>query len=111
MVRDDAVPDAKTLRSKLYHIYRDPTVSEDLNRKAEAHEALPKLVQDAYTLLNARLGFGRQDQRWMLEVWGQNLTDETYKQVGIDAPIQSGSWNAFLGAPRTYGVTVRFNYF
>ena len=54
VVRDDAVPDAKTLRSKLYHIYRDPSVSEDLNRaKAEPHEALPKLVQDAYTLLGA----------------------------------------------------------
>jgi type III restriction enzyme len=54
VVRDDAVPDAKTLRPKLYHIYRDPSVSEDLNRgKAEPHEALPKLVQDAYTLLGA----------------------------------------------------------
>jgi type III restriction enzyme len=54
VVRDDALPDAKTLRSKLYHIYRDKSVSEDLNRaKAEPHEALPKLVQDAYTLLGA----------------------------------------------------------
>ena len=54
VVRDDAVPDARTLRSRLYHIYRDASVSEDLNRvKAEPHEALPKLVQDAYTLLGA----------------------------------------------------------
>lgn len=54
VVRDDALPDASTLRSKLYHIYRDPSVSEDLNRaKAQPHEALPKLVQDAYTLLGA----------------------------------------------------------
>jgi Type III restriction enzyme, res subunit len=54
VVRDDALPDARTLRSKLYHIYRDPSVSEDLNRaKTEPHEALPKLVQDAYTLLGA----------------------------------------------------------
>lgn len=54
VVRDDALPDTKTLRSKLYHIYRDPSVSEDLNRaKAEPHEPLPKLVQDAYTLLGA----------------------------------------------------------
>ena len=53
VIRDDALPDAKTYRSKLYHIYRDPEVSEDLNRKAEEHEALPKLIQDAYTLLGA----------------------------------------------------------
>jgi type III restriction enzyme len=53
VVRDDALPDASTLRSKLYHIYRDPSVSEDLNRKATSEEALPKLIQDAYTLLGA----------------------------------------------------------
>lgn len=54
VVRDDALPDSKTLQSKLYHIYRDKSVAEDLNRaKAEPHEALPKLVQDAYTLLGA----------------------------------------------------------
>lgn len=53
VVRDDALPDARTLRSKLYHIYRDPSVSEDLNRKAAPEEPLPKLVQDAYTLLAA----------------------------------------------------------
>jgi type III restriction enzyme len=53
VVRDDALPDAQTMRSRLYHIYRDSSVSEDLNRKAEPHEVLPKLVQDAYTLLGA----------------------------------------------------------
>jgi len=70
----------------------------------------PQKAQDSFTLVNARLGFGARDQRWMLEFWGQNLTDETYKQVGIDAPIQAGSWNAFLGAPRLYGVTLRVRY-
>ncbi len=54
VVRDGAVPDAKTLRPKLYHLYRDPEVADDLNRSgALPHEPLPKLVQDAYTLLGA----------------------------------------------------------
>lgn len=54
VVRDDALPNAATLRSKLYHLYREEEVKEDLNRRgAEPHEALPKLVQDAYTLLGA----------------------------------------------------------
>ncbi len=54
VIRDDALPDAKSYRSKLYHLYRDPDVQQDLNRRgAEPHEALPKLVQDAYTLLGA----------------------------------------------------------
>lgn len=70
----------------------------------------PQKEQEGYALVNARIGFGRQDRRWMVEFWGQNLTDETYKQVGIDAPIQTGSWNAYLGAPRTYGMTLRVRY-
>ncbi len=53
VIRDDALPNAQTMRSKLYHIYREPEVAEDLNRRAETHEALPKLIQDAYTLLGA----------------------------------------------------------
>lgn len=54
VVRDDALPDARTLRSKLYHLYRDAEVADDLNRRgAQPFEPLPKLVQDAYTLLGA----------------------------------------------------------
>lgn len=51
VVRDDAVPDAKTYKSKLYHIYNDPSVKDDLNRKAEAEEPLPDLILNAYYLL------------------------------------------------------------
>ncbi len=51
VVRDDAVPDARTYKSRLYHIYNDPEVKDDLNRKAEAHEPLPDLVTNGYYLL------------------------------------------------------------
>ncbi|WP_238346161.1 TonB-dependent receptor [Luteimonas saliphila] len=70
----------------------------------------PQKFQQAYTLVDARLVLGARDRRWSVELWGRNLTDETYSQVGFDAPIQTGSWNAFLGAPRTYGVTLRLMY-
>ncbi len=54
VVRADALPDAATLRPKLYHLYRDESVGPDLNRRgAQPHEALPQLVQQAYTLLGA----------------------------------------------------------
>lgn len=51
VVRDDAVPDASTYKSRLYHIYNDPDVKDDLNRKAEPEEPLPDLVLNAYYLL------------------------------------------------------------
>ncbi len=51
VIRDNAVPDAKTCRSRLYHIYQDPEVKDDLNRRAEPEEPLPDLVTNGYYLL------------------------------------------------------------
>jgi len=51
VVRDDAVPDARTYKSRLYHIYNDAEVRDDLNRKAMPEEPLPDLVLNAYYLL------------------------------------------------------------
>ncbi|MEM4202892.1 MAG: DEAD/DEAH box helicase family protein [Candidatus Methanomethylicaceae archaeon] len=62
VIRDDAVPDAKTYRSRFYHIYNDPEVKDDLNRKAEPHEPLPDLVLNAYYLLG-------YDWRETLKAW------------------------------------------
>lgn len=53
VVRDSALPSTKDLKPKLYHLYREEEVREDLNRKADPHEALPQIVQQAYTLLGA----------------------------------------------------------
>ena len=53
VVRDDAVPDAKTFKSRLYHIYNDHEVKDDLNRKAKPEEPLPDLVLNGYHLLGS----------------------------------------------------------
>ena len=69
VIRDSALPStqnvAQTYRSKLYHLYREPDVAEDLNRRgAQPHEALPQIVQEAYTLLGA-------DWREAQRTWAQ----------------------------------------
>ena len=51
VVRDDAVPHAKTYKSRLYHIYNNSEVKDDLNRKAAPEEPLPDLVVNGYYLL------------------------------------------------------------
>lgn len=76
--------------------------------------------QDAYTVVNARFVLGARDKRWAVELWGNNIFDEEYVQVGFDGPLQAvgtpqpndplNTYNAFLGAPAMYGVTFRFNY-
>lgn len=53
VVRDNALPNATTYKSKLYHIYGEEGIREDLSRRADKEEPLPQLVQSAYTLLGA----------------------------------------------------------
>ena len=50
VIRDDGrlTPGYK---SRLYHIYNDPEVKDDINRKAEEHEPLPDLIVNGYYLL------------------------------------------------------------
>lgn len=93
-------------------------------------DLLPYKQQEAFTTLNGRIVIGSQDERWTFEVWGQNLTDEEYIQVAYNAPLQGGAfqstvqpngtyynpaldtqtYDAFLGQPRTYGATLRIKY-
>jgi iron complex outermembrane receptor protein len=86
----------------------------DYNTGSDLH---PSKAQEAYTLVNARIGIGSESGRWMLEAWAQNLTDQDYLQVGFNGPFQVDEnndaisvYDAFLGAPRTYGLTLRLTY-
>ncbi len=77
-------------------------------------------LQDAYAVVNARIGIGSRDRRWQLEFWGMNIFDQDYVQVAFDGPLQApgdptpgnplNTYNGFLGAPRTYGATLRFSF-
>lgn len=50
VIRDDGSV-AQNLRSRLYHIYMDDTVKDDINRKAQESDPLPDLIKNAYVLL------------------------------------------------------------
>jgi len=77
----------------------------------------PVKIQDEMVLVNGRVGLGSEDDRWIVELWSNNLFDKDYVQVGFNGPFQVDEANdnvsvydAFLGAPRTYGVTLRLKY-
>ncbi|KQY35750.1 TonB-dependent receptor [Caulobacter sp. Root1455] len=90
-------------------------------------DLFPPKMQDAYTVVNARVSLGDADDKWTAELWAQNLLDEEYKQVAFNGTLQGSSglsatnkvykpaldtitYDAFLGAPRTYGVTLRAKF-
>ena len=70
----------------------------------------PVKNQPGFTLVNARVGLTSADKRWAVEAFAQNIFDDVYYQVGFNAVLQSGSYDAFLGQPRTDGVALRFTY-
>lgn len=97
-------------------------------------DLLPWKEQDAFTTLNGRISLGAADESWTVDLWAQNLTDEEYVQVAYNAPLQGSAfqstptttgpyagtfynpaldtqtYDAYLGQPRTYGVTLRIKY-
>ena len=86
----------------------------------------PFKAQDGYALVNGRIGIGSADERWTLELWGQNIFNQDYYQVVFNAPLQgsliplgvnsynpaadTNTYNAFLGQPRTFGATLRVKW-
>jgi iron complex outermembrane receptor protein len=71
------------------------------------NETNPRTHQDSVGLVNGSVGFGDQDGNWELSLWGKNLGDELYETGKSDV---IGSVLVSYGAPRTYGVTLRWKH-
>jgi iron complex outermembrane receptor protein len=93
-------------------------------------DLLAEKAQKGFGVIDARIGIG-QDGAWSLELWAQNLFNTTYRQVVFSEPLQGGGsgglpgtsaavvafgttssqlFGAFLGEPRTWGVTARKSF-
>jgi outer membrane receptor protein involved in Fe transport len=71
----------------------------------------PVANQDAFTLYNASATLSAVDERWAVQVWGRNITEEDYVKGGFPSVGYLGSsFNVYPGDPRTYGVTLRLRY-
>ncbi len=103
-------------------IYADTRLQSDTNTGSDLDI---EKVQDAFAVVNARVGLRGPEQKWALEFWAQNIFDVNYQQVTFDAPLQGGGttrqtaqfgtaanqlYGAFLAEPRTYGITARFKF-
>ncbi len=72
-------------------------------------------LQESYAVFNGRIGLAQLNDDWRIELWAKNLLDKDYVQIAFDAPIQGSgtgpgstqTFTAFLGNPRTVGLTLR----
>ena len=68
----------------------------------------PFAMQEDFTLYNASVTFSDMDEAWALQLWTRNLTDEEYTKGGFPSVGYLGtSYNAYVGDPQTYGLTLR----
>jgi outer membrane receptor protein involved in Fe transport len=102
--------------------------TSEFNTKSDL---LPVGNQEGFTLVNGRIGLGTADDRVRIELFGQNLTDKEFYQVVFNQTLQGAAfqnpaagqlvapynpaadtqtYGAFLGQPRTFGVTLRLKY-
>lgn len=70
----------------------------------------PVKFQKGFAVVNARVSLSPASESVTLELWSQNLLNQNYYQVAFDATAQTRSYNAFLGAPRTFGATARAKF-
>ncbi|MEO1360566.1 MAG: TonB-dependent receptor, partial [Pseudomonadota bacterium] len=75
---------------------------------------LPGDIQEANTKVNLRVGVSSPDDRWTIELWGRNITDEQTKNVTFNIPLRGGEGararGTFTQDPATYGVTLRTRF-
>ena len=69
--------------------------------------------QDGYGLLNLRATYTGGEGKWAVTAWADNVADEEYFSTVLESgvpPPGSLVAQAIVGAPRTYGVSLRWNF-
>ena len=69
----------------------------------------PFLNVDGYAIFNGRLGF-RAAKGVSVFIWGRNLFNKDYYEQLLVAAGNAGQYAGVLGDPRTYGITLRYNF-
>jgi len=70
----------------------------------------PEVKQPAHGLLFAAAEFASNDGRWMLTLFGDNLTDERYIAAGGSNKPDFGLAYATYARPRTWGLSARYSF-
>ena len=97
-----------TWRSKMF--FDDNNDRADLQSAGLFPDTKVDEFQDAYGLLNVRLGFGAVDDRWKIEAFVENLNDERYLKDAGNTGDSFGIPTFIAGKPRFMGVGVTFRH-
>jgi iron complex outermembrane recepter protein len=74
---------------------------------ANPNALLPFDKQDGNIKVNLRAGIGSAEDKWGVEAWVTNLTNEITRGVTFNTVLRTGSRSAYILEPRMYGLTLR----
>ncbi len=61
-------------------------------------------------LINANIGVRSTSGGWAIEAWVQNLANAFYYETVFPTPLQTGDQSAYVGQPRSFGITARASF-
>lgn len=67
----------------------------------------PLLKSDEYWVINSQISLIAKD--WRFTLWGKNLTDKRYVTQGLNQLVFGNGYRVY-GAPRTFGISVSFDF-
>jgi iron complex outermembrane receptor protein len=70
----------------------------------------PLKFEPSHYFLQASVGVRSPDGHWDASVWSNNLSNEYENNVIADSVFQGGSQTAYFNIPRTFGLTVKYNF-
>jgi iron complex outermembrane receptor protein len=100
------------LTGSVGYAYRDDSVltNEGGEDPLNPGQPLLPLVQESFSMVNARVGWMSKDGTWGVMVNGKNLTDEEYLTNGYNIPVL-GVFQGSYGQPLTVTATLEYNFF
>ncbi|MGF7147591.1 outer membrane receptor protein involved in Fe transport [Sphingomonas zeicaulis] len=93
--------------SGLVHV--DARFNSDSNT-LNAPGGIASTTNDAYVLVNARLGLDFDEGRFGIEAYVENVFDVYYNILGFPVPEQIGAYAVYPSPPRFYGVRLRTRF-
>ena len=116
-IKDESFPNAPQWQGNAAAYYEFPVSSKlnaffggDVSSRSASQTDFgsnPDFEIDSYTLVGLRAGLGAEDDRWRVELWGNNITDRFY----VTNIFKPGDMVVRLaGMPATYGVTFRTRF-
>jgi iron complex outermembrane recepter protein len=104
LTMDQPLTDNLALRGRIAGYYSGEQFTNPANNQK----------RDAVTEIAATLGIASYSSGLSVNLWCQNCTDERYVTQHFNSPLQNlgddYDHNAYVSAPRTYGVTLRGNF-